>query len=63
MRTTGDVVPSAATALGNVARNHGDEFGRIEPIIRGDKLIRLDLNKDEARDKVRAVSTSQHLRF
>jgi type III restriction enzyme len=56
---------SAAKAVGlaNFALNHGDEFGRIELIIKeGDKLIRLDVNKDDVRDKVRAVSTNQHLR-
>ena len=56
---------SAAKAVGlaNFALNHGDEFGRIELIIKeGDKLIHLDVNKDDVRDKVRAVSTNQHLR-
>jgi type III restriction enzyme len=56
---------SAAKAVGlaNFALNHGDEFGRIELIVKeGDKLIRLDVNQDDVRDKVRAVSTNQHLR-
>lgn len=52
-----------AKGLADFALNHGDEYGRIELIIKeGDKLIRLDMNKDDVRDKVRAVSTNQHLR-
>ena len=52
-----------AKGLADFALRHGDEFGRIELIIKeGDKLVRLDVNKDDMRDKVRAVSTNQHLR-
>jgi hypothetical protein len=52
-----------AKGLADFALSHGDEFGRIELIIKeGDELIRLDVNKDDVRDKVRAVSTNQHLR-
>jgi type III restriction enzyme len=52
-----------AKGLADFALRHGDEFGRIELIVKEkDKLIRLDVNRDKIRDKVRAVSTNQHLR-
>lgn len=52
-----------AKGLADFALAHGDEFGRIELIIKeGDKLIPLDVNQDDIRDKVRTVSNNQHLR-
>jgi len=52
-----------AKGLADFALRHGDEFGRIELIVKEkDKLLRLDVNKGNVRDKVRAVSSNQHLR-
>lgn len=56
---------SAAKAVGlaDFAAAHGDKFGRIEFIVKEkDELIRLNVNDDGVRDKVRAVSDNQHLR-
>jgi len=52
-----------ARGLADFALRHGDNFGRIELIIKEkDKLLRLDMNQGDVRDKVRAVSDNQHLR-
>lgn len=52
-----------AKGLADFALRHGDEFGRIELIIKEkDKLVHLDVNDGKVRDKVRAVSNNEHLR-
>jgi len=52
-----------AVGLADFAVRHGDRFGRIEMIIKEkDKLIRLDVNKEAIRDKVRKVSDNTRLR-
>jgi len=52
-----------AQGLANFALRHGDDFGRIELIIKHKgKLLRLDVNQPDIRDKVRAVTDNQHLR-
>jgi type III restriction enzyme len=52
-----------AKGLADFALRHGDEFGRIELIVKDkDKLLRLDVNQGDVRDKVRAVGDNQHLR-
>ncbi len=52
-----------AKGLADFALRHGDEFGRIELIVKEKgNLIRLDVNKSDVRDKVRTVSDNQHLR-
>jgi len=52
-----------AKGLADFALRHGDLFGRIELIIKEKgKLIRLDVNQANMRDKVRAVSSNEHLR-
>jgi len=52
-----------ARGLADFAVRHGDDFGRIELIIKEkDKLIRLDVNQSDVREKVRGVSSNQHLR-
>ncbi len=52
-----------AKGLADFALRHGDVFGRIELIVKEkDKLVRLNLNRGDVRDKVRAVSNNQHLR-
>lgn len=54
---------SKAKGLADFAAEHGDDFGRIELIIKEKgKLLRLDVNQDSVRDKVRAVSGNQHLK-
>jgi type III restriction enzyme len=54
---------SKAKGLADFAAEHGDDFGRIELIIKEKgKLLRLDVNQDAVRDKVRAVSDNQHLK-
>jgi hypothetical protein len=50
-----------AKGLADFALRHGDEFGRIELIVKEkDKLLRLDLNHGDVRDNVRAVSSNEH---
>ncbi len=54
---------SKAKGLADFAAEHGDDFGRIELIVKEKgKLLRLDVNQDGVRDKVRAVSDNQHLK-
>lgn len=51
-----------AKGLAEFALRHGDDFGRIELITKEKgKLLRLDVNRGEVRDKVRAVGDNQHL--
>jgi type III restriction enzyme len=60
--TQGDSAAKAA-GLADFAREHGDRFGRIELIVKEkDKLIRLDVNHGDIRDKVSAVKDNGHLR-
>ena len=55
--------PAKAAGLAQFAAEYGHEFGRIELIIvDGDKLKRLNLNDEFVRDKVKGVSTHEHLR-
>jgi type III restriction enzyme len=62
-RLTQDDSAAKAVGLADFAVSHGDQFGRIELIIKKkNKLVRLDVNRDEIRDKVRAVSSNEHLR-
>jgi type III restriction enzyme len=52
-----------AQALANFALHEGQHFGRIELIIKDKgKLLRLDVNEDGLRDKVRIVADSRNLR-
>jgi type III restriction enzyme len=52
-----------AVGLADFAVRHGDRFGRIEMIIKEKgKLIRLDINKEPVRDKVRKVGDNTRLR-
>ena len=56
---------SAAKAVGlaDFAAAHGDKFGRIEFIVKEKgELIRLNVNDDAVRDKVREVKDNGHLR-
>jgi type III restriction enzyme len=60
---TQDDSAAKAKGLADFALRHGDEFGRIELIIKEkDKLVHLDVNDGKVRDKVRAVSNNEHLR-
>lgn len=55
--------PAKAAGLAKFAAKHAHEFGRIELIIvQGDKVKRLDLTDEVVRDKVRAVTTHEHLK-
>lgn len=55
--------PAKAAGLAEYAQRHGEKFGRIELIIvDGDKMKRLDLTDERTSDKVREVSTHEHLR-
>lgn len=55
--------PAKAVGLAEYAEKHGDKFGRIELIIvEGDKMKRLDLADEQVRNKVKQVSTHEHLR-
>lgn len=57
----GDSV-AKAKGLAEFARQHGDEYGRIELIAKmGSVMKRLSLNNDDVRDKVLGVSTGDHL--
>lgn len=52
-----------AQGLAEFAKQHGDNFGRIELIAKiGKGLKRLALNDPETRDKVLGVSDNEHLR-
>jgi type III restriction enzyme len=62
-RLTQDDSAAKAVGLADFATRHGDRFGRIELIIKEkDKLLRLDVNRGDVRDKVRAVKDNGHLR-
>ncbi|MEX1159194.1 MAG: hypothetical protein WEC79_09725, partial [Thermomicrobiales bacterium] len=55
--------PAKAAGLAKYAAKHGAAFGRIELIIVEDvRVHRLNLKNEAVRDRVRAVTTSQHLR-
>jgi type III restriction enzyme len=55
--------PAKAAGLARYAAKHAHMFGRIELIImEGEKIRRLNLRDEVVRDKVRAVSTTEHLR-
>jgi type III restriction enzyme len=55
--------PAKAAGLAAFAAKHGHDFGRIELIIvDGDKMKRLDLADEAVREKVKEVSTHEHLR-
>lgn len=52
-----------ARGLAGLARDHGEDFGRIELIAKlGGTYKRLSLNDPETRDKVLGVATGEHLR-
>jgi type III restriction enzyme len=53
-----------AKGLADFARKHGDQFGRIELIAKfGKNYKKLSLDDIETRDKVLAVTTSDHLKL
>jgi type III restriction enzyme len=53
-----------AKGLAEFARKHGDEFGRIQLITKfGKNYKKLSLDDIETRDKVLAVTTSDHLKL
>lgn len=55
--------PAKAAGLAQFAAKHLHQFGRIELIILdGDKIKRLDLADEATRNKVRAVTSHEHLR-
>lgn len=55
--------PAKAAGLAQFAAKHYHAFGRIELIIvDGDKMKRLDLVDETVRDRVKGVSTHEHLR-
>jgi len=56
--------PAKAVGLAQFADKHWDSFGRIELIIydrADDKLKRLDLVNEQSRNKVKSVTTREHL--
>lgn len=56
--------PAKAAGLAHYAAKHAQQFGRIELIIvEGDKAKRLDLTDEQIRNKVKEVSTNEHLRL
>ena len=59
-----DDAVNKAHALARYAERHGDCFGRIELIAVDDKgqLKRLDVNKEEFREKVNKVRDTAHLK-
>lgn len=62
-RLTQDDSAAKAAGLADFAKTHGDRFGRIELIIKvKNKLIRLDVNDGDVRDKVSGVKDNGHLR-
>jgi type III restriction enzyme len=55
--------PAKAAGLAQYAAKHAHAFGRIELIIvDGDEIRRLDLTDEQVRDRVKAVSSHDHLR-
>ncbi len=55
--------PAKAAGLARYAAKHGAAFGRMELIIvENERIQRLNLKDEAVRDRVRAVSSSQHLR-
>jgi type III restriction enzyme len=55
--------PAKAAGLARYAAKHGAAFGRIELIIvENERIQRLNLKNEEIRDRVKAVTSSQHLR-
>jgi len=55
--------PAKAAGLAKYATKHAHQFGRIELIvIEGEEIKRLDLRDETTRDKVKAVTTKEHLR-
>lgn len=52
-----------AKGMAEYAQKHGDQFGRIELIVRNDDgaLKRLDLNNQAVRDKVLKITSKPHL--
>ncbi|MGZ8927065.1 MAG: hypothetical protein ACXW03_01265 [Methylobacter sp.] len=51
-----------AVGLAKFASRYGDQFGRIELIrVESNHIKRLDVNDNHSRQKVLAVSSSQHL--
>ncbi len=60
----GEPMYPALTPLGSIRRDGEDpKFGRIELIIvEGDEIKRLDLTDEQTRNKVRGVSSHEHLR-
>jgi hypothetical protein len=56
--------PGKAAGLARYAAKHSHEFGRIELIIvDGDETKRLDLTREEIRDRVKAATTREHLQL
>lgn len=54
--------PAKAAGLADYAQRHGDMFGRIELIIvEGEQMKRLNLADERTRNKVKKVSTHEHL--
>lgn len=52
-----------AVGLADYAARHGDQFNRIElVVVEGDTLVRLDVNQEQTRNRVRAVQSNDHLR-
>jgi type III restriction enzyme len=52
-----------AVGLAEYAARHGNLFGRIELItVEGDEIIRLDLQDEDRRNRVRGVRSNDHLR-
>lgn len=59
-----DDAPAKAAGLADFAAKHSDKFGRIELIIvDGNKMKRLDLADETVRNKVKQVTTHNHLRL
>jgi type III restriction enzyme len=55
--------PAKAVGLADYASKHGAKFGRIELIIvEGDNVKRLDVTDEGTRNKLKEVSTHEHLR-
>ncbi len=64
VKQSGEPIYPALTPLGSIRRDGEDpKFGRIELIIvEGDEIKRLDLTDEQTRNKVRGVSSHEHLR-
>ncbi len=55
--------PAKAAGLAQYAAKHAHEYGRIELIISdGSQFKRLDLTEETTRNRVRGVTTGEHLR-